>query len=99
VAQQPSNPTPASSVPSAEDNKIEVARLASIRKVLDEDIRPYVQADGGDIELVGVEGNKVKVRLHGACGTCPSSMITLRQGVETRLQAKISPDLVVEEIR
>jgi len=73
-------------------------RLITIRKVLDHDIRPYVQADGGDIELVSVEGNKVTVRLLGACTTCPSSMMTLKQGVQARLQAKVSPDLIVEEI-
>ena len=69
----------------------------AVRKVIDQDIRPYVQADGGDIELVGVENNKVRVRLLGACVKCPSSLMTLRQGVETRLQAKVSKDLVVEE--
>jgi len=74
------------------------SRFIAIRKMLDQDIRPYVQADGGDIELVGVEGNKVTVRLLGACGTCPSSMMTLKQGVQARLQARIAPDLIVEEI-
>ena len=69
----------------------------AVRKILDEDIRPYVQADGGDIELVGIEGKRVKVRLLGACGTCPSSIQTLRQGVEARLRAKAAPDLIVEE--
>ena len=71
----------------------------AVRKVIDQDIRPYVQADGGDIELVGVENNKVRVRLLGACVKCPSSLMTLRQGVETRLQAKVSKDLVVEEAK
>lgn len=71
--------------------------LLAVRKVIDQDVRPFVQADGGDIELVGVENNKVRVRLLGACEKCPSSLMTLRMGVQTRLQAKISPDLVVEE--
>lgn len=75
------------------------ALFMSVRKVLDQDIRPYVQADGGDIELVGVEQNKVRVRLMGACEKCPSSLMTLRQGVEARLRAKVSPDLVVEEMK
>jgi NifU-like protein len=72
--------------------------FAQVRKLIDTDIRPYVQADGGDIELVEIEGQKVKVRLHGACNTCPSSPSTLREGVETRLKAKISPELMVEEV-
>lgn len=71
----------------------------SIRKVIDQDVRPYVQADGGDIELVAVDGNRVKVKLLGACVTCPSSLMTLRQGVEARLKAKIHPDLIVEEAK
>lgn len=70
----------------------------AISKVIDQDIRPYVQADGGDIELVAIDGIRVKVRLLGACGTCPSSLLTLRDGVQTRLRARIAPDLLVEEI-
>ena len=73
--------------------------FASVRKVIDTDIRPYVQADGGDIELIDIDGNRVKVRLTGACEFCPSSPSTLREGVETRLKAYISKDLVVEEIK
>jgi NifU-like protein len=72
-------------------------RVAAIRKFLDEDVRPYILADGGDIELVTVDGNKVLVKLMGACVACPSAIQTLRQGVEQRLQAKVSPDLVVEQ--
>lgn len=70
----------------------------TVRKMLDTDIRPYVQADGGDIELIAVEGNVVKVKLLGACVTCPSSMGTLKQGVQARLQAKLSKDIIVEEV-
>jgi len=50
------------------------------------DIAPFLQQDGGDIELVGFEGGDVKVRLVGACGTCPSSVMTLQMGVERRLK-------------
>ena len=73
--------------------------FASVRKLIDTDIRPYVQADGGDIELIEIDGNRVKVRLTGACETCPSSLSTLREGVEIRLKAKIAAELVVEEVR
>lgn len=72
--------------------------LASVRKLIDTDIRPFVQADGGDIELIGIEGHRVKLRMLGACETCPSSQFTLHDGVEARLKAKISPELVVEEV-
>ena len=73
------------------------AVFLAVRKVIDQDIRPFVQADGGDIELLGVENNKVRVRLLGACEKCPSSLQTLRMGVQARLQAKVSPELVVDE--
>jgi NifU-like protein len=71
------------------------ADLAAVRRVIDRDIRPYIQADGGDIELLALEGNTVRVRLSGACNTCPSSPETLRLGVQNRLQEKVSPELVV----
>lgn len=48
-----------------------------------ENVRPYLQADGGDISLVEVTDDFiVKVKLHGACGSCPYSLMTLRNGVE-----------------
>ena len=52
-----------------------------IEKAL-EQIRPALQADGGDIELVNVENGVVQVRLTGACGGCPMSQMTMKQGVE-----------------
>ncbi len=60
-------------------------------------IRPALQADGGDIELVGVEGGIVKVRLRGACGSCPSALMTLKYGVEERLKEEI-PEVVSVEL-
>ena len=54
-----------------------------------EHIRPALQADGGDIELVSIEGGVVKVRLRGACGSCPSALMTLKYGVEERLKEEI----------
>ena len=52
-------------------------------------IRPALQADGGDIELVDIQGGVVKVRLRGACGSCPSALMTLKYGVEERLKEEI----------
>jgi len=53
------------------------------------EIRPLLQADGGDIELVDIEGGVVKVRLRGACAGCPGAQITLRMAVERRLKEKV----------
>jgi Fe-S cluster biogenesis protein NfuA len=59
-----------------------------VEKVLKK-IRPNLQADGGDIELVDVIDGVVKVRLTGACGTCPMSTMTLKMGVERILKEQI----------
>jgi Fe-S cluster biogenesis protein NfuA len=53
-------------------------------------IRPLMQADGGDIELVNVDGNVAKVRLMGMCAGCPSAHLTLYMGIETALRQEIS---------
>jgi Fe-S cluster biogenesis protein NfuA len=54
-----------------------------------EKIRPSLQADGGDVELVDVNDGVVKVRLTGACGTCPMSTMTLKAGVERILKEEV----------
>ena len=54
-----------------------------------EKIRPMLQRDGGDIELVGVNDGVVKVRLTGACKGCPMSQMTLKQGVEKMLLKEV----------
>lgn len=60
-----------------------------VQKVIDE-IRPALQADGGDVTLVDVgEDGVVKVRLTGACGGCPMSQMTLKMGIERRLKEKV----------
>jgi Fe-S cluster biogenesis protein NfuA len=58
-----------------------------------QDVRPSLQADGGDIEVVSVsEDGIVKVKLTGACGSCPYSLMTLKQGVESYLK-KVVPEV------
>jgi len=52
-------------------------------------VRPHLQADGGDIELVSVENGIVKVRLQGACGGCPMSQMTMTQGVEKMIKKEV----------
>lgn len=59
-----------------------------VKTVLDE-IRPALQADGGDVELVGVRDGIVSVRLVGACGGCPMSTMTLKMGIERLLKQKL----------
>jgi Fe-S cluster biogenesis protein NfuA len=59
-----------------------------VRAVI-EKVRPFLQRDGGDIELVDVQDGIVKVKLQGACGSCPMSMMTLKMGVEKQLKEEI----------
>jgi Fe-S cluster biogenesis protein NfuA len=64
-----------------------------------EQLRKMLQADGGDVELVGIEGSVVKVRLKGACGGCPHAMMTLKQGIERTLRTEIDKSIVVERVQ
>jgi len=74
-------------------------RMKLISKIIDEEISPSLQKDGGNIELVDVDGKTVLVQLRGACSSCKSSQLTLKQFVEKRLRDAVDPDLVVEEVR
>lgn len=63
-----------------------------------EKIRPMLQADGGDIELVEIDGGVVKVRLKGACAGCPMSQMTIKNGVERLLKEQIPEVTSVESV-
>ena len=67
-----------------------------VEKVLDQ-IRPMLIRDGGNVELVSVDGGVVKVRLQGACAGCPMSQMTLRNGIEKVLKDKIPEVKAVEQ--
>jgi NifU-like protein len=85
--------------------KPERRRLTNIQKIklieetLGREIVPALKADGGDLELIDIEGNKVLVALRGKCSFCPSSEVTLKQYVETKLREFVSDDIEVEEVR
>lgn len=68
----------------------------NVEKVLD-DLRPYLMADGGNVELVELDGPIVRLRLQGACGSCPSSAMTLKMGIERRLREFIPEIAEVEQ--
>jgi Fe-S cluster biogenesis protein NfuA len=69
-------------------------RLDRINTLLDEEIRPYLQGDGGDLHIVGLKGNVLSVHYQGACGTCPSSISGTLTGIEGLLRS-IEPDIEV----
>jgi len=71
--------------------------LENVETVLDE-MRPYLISDGGNVEVVELDGPIVKLRLQGACGSCPSSTMTLRMGIERRLKEMIPEISEIEQI-
>ncbi len=78
---------------------MEIMELTSdnVETVLDE-LRPYLMSDGGNVELVEIDGPIVKLRLQGACGSCPSSTMTLKMGIERRLRETIPEIAEVEQV-
>lgn len=69
----------------AEDDEV----VARIREILERDVRPYVESDGGEVNFAGYRDGVVEVVLQGACAGCPSSSITLKMGIEARLKEEI----------
>ena len=73
----------------------DIEKYEAIEKVIDESIRPYLQGDGGDIELDLVRGNEVVISFQGACGRCPSSASGTLRGIERSLRQQVDPDITV----
>lgn len=79
-----------------EDDDDEVVAL--IKELLDTRIRPTVQEDGGDIVFMGFENGILKLKMQGACTSCPSSIVTLKNGVQNMMQFYIPEVLEVEQV-
>ncbi|KQJ89163.1 nifU-like protein 2, chloroplastic [Brachypodium distachyon] len=88
VVQAIANPDPAVELPLTAEN---------VELVLDE-VRPYLMADGGNVVLHEINGNVVRLKLQGACGSCPASVTTMKMGIERRLMEKIPEIVAVEPI-
>jgi len=72
----------------------EQEKLAVIQAMLDEEVRPYLQGDGGDLHVIGIEGNVLKVHYQGACGSCPSSISGTLAGIEGMVR-RVDPEMEV----
>lgn len=72
------------------------AEVAKIEEILDRTIRPALQMDGGDLQIVSLDGNTLSINYQGACGSCPSSAMGTLKAIEGILRDEFSPDLVVE---
>jgi NifU-like protein len=76
-----------------------IQKIKLIEETLEREIKPALKKDGGDIELVDVDGNNVLVKLQGTCATCSASQITLKHYVESKLRELVTPELLVEEVQ
>ncbi|SOC41160.1 NifU family protein [Ureibacillus acetophenoni] len=75
----------------------ELEQKQQVQEVLDK-LRPFLLRDGGDCELVDIEDGIVRLRLLGACGSCPSSTITLKAGIERALLEEVPGIIEVEQV-
>lgn len=75
----------------------ELEQKEQVQEVLDK-LRPFLLRDGGDCELVDIEDGVVRLRLLGACGSCPSSTITLKAGIERALLEEVPGIVEVEQV-
>lgn len=62
------------------------------------DLRVHLQADGGDLEIVSIEGKVVQLKLRGACGCCPHATMTIKDGIQRILREEVDPEIVVERV-
>ena len=97
---QDNNPSPTTATTSTQTPKplTNLQKITLIQRVIDQEIRPILAEDGGDMELFDVEGDVVKVILKGACSGCASSTETLKLAIEATLQDRVSPTLTVESV-
>jgi len=75
-----------------------IQKIAMIQEALEKEIAPALRADGGDVELIDVDGDRVQVALRGACADCPASKLTVKSVIEAKLHELVSDSLVVEEV-
>ena len=71
---------------------------ARVTRVLAEDVRPALQMDGGDIELLDIQDGVARVRLHGTCGGCPSTIMAVLMGVERELCRRVPEIAYLEAV-
>ena len=85
--------------------KKKVIKLTNIQKIklieetLEREIKPALKKDGGNIELIDVDGNRIMVKMRGTCASCSKSQITLKHYVESKLRELVAPELIVEEVQ
>lgn len=62
------------------------------------ELRSALQGDGGDLEIVAIDGKTIQLRLQGACGCCPHATMTIKNGLERILREEIDPEIIIERV-
>ena len=88
-------------IPKVKEHKkmTNLERISLIQDTMEREVRPQLRADGGDLEIVDIDRNKVYVKFLGTCLGCPATGVTLKALVEAKLKEFVDPDIVVEEIK
>ena len=76
-----------------------IQKIQLIQETIEKEIKPMLRADGGDIELIHVVGNKVQVAFRGVCAECPASGVTITAVVEKKLREFVSQEIMVQEVK
>lgn len=91
---------PTAEIPALPPKKLtNIQKMKLVEQTLEREVRPALKADGGDIEFIDLEGDKVIVALRGTCSSCAASQATLGQFVQAKLREFVSEDLLVEEVK
>ena len=75
-----------------------IQKIRLLDKVLEKEIKPVLKKDGGNIELIDLDGTDVLVELRGACANCKTSQVTIKNFIETKIRELVSPELIVKEV-
>jgi len=75
-----------------------VQKVIQVQQVIDNEIKPILERDGGSIELINIDGVKIQVKLKGRCASCPTASVTLKHVVQDKLREFVAPELTVESM-
>jgi len=98
IAKVQGKPGPAPKAEARPAPMTNLQRINRIQEVIQAEIRPLLQADGGDVDLVDVDGKRVQVAFRGHCAWCPVSDVTLKGAVQAKLRELVDPQIVVEDV-
>ncbi|MCD6224280.1 MAG: Fe-S cluster assembly protein NifU [Deltaproteobacteria bacterium] len=76
-----------------------IQKIKLIEEILEQEIKPVLKKDGGNIELIDLDGDIIYVKLRGACANCMTSQVTIKNFIENKIQELVSPELIVKEVK